>query len=55
MILTVLCFSAPTLATWGAAAGIFGLFFTTNSIGEFFLRKVPFYNNKYRPQPPEMS
>merc|ERR1712008_304829 len=47
--------SLPTLVSWGAAAGIFGLFFTANSIGEFFLRNVPIYKRKYRPQPPEMS
>ena len=48
-------FSAPTLATYGAGAGLLVLFFTSNWKGQDILGYVPVYKNKYIPKDTDMN
>ena len=52
--LTLFNFSAPSLAVYGAAAGLFLIFFTSSWFGKNVMKHVPVYNKKYDEKDPEM-
>ena len=42
--------SAPSLAVYGATAGLGALYFTSEWVGQEILKYVPGYNKKYEPK-----
>ena len=55
LVMSFSSFSAPTLATYGAGAGLLVLFFTSNWKGQDILGYVPVYKNKYIPKDTDMN
>merc|ERR1712218_36100 len=47
---TLLTSYAPSLGVYGAAGGLFLLFFTSAWFGKAVMEQVPLYNTKYEPK-----